>query len=46
MLTHRLTNIKNMSRIMVLEDGRIIEQGTYAELTVAGGRFHKMVAER
>lgn len=43
MLTHRLTNIKKMSRIMVLEKGRIVEQGTYAELTAAGGRFHRMV---
>jgi ABC-type multidrug transport system fused ATPase/permease subunit len=43
MLTHRLTNLKEMSRIMVLEKGRIVEQGTYAELTAAGGRFHRMV---
>jgi ATP-binding cassette subfamily C protein CydD len=43
MLTHRMTNLKNMSRIMVLEKGRIVEQGTYAELAAAGGRFHKMV---
>ncbi len=43
MLTHRLTNLKEMSRIMVLEKGRIVEQGTYAELTAAGGRFYRMV---
>ncbi len=43
MLTHRLTNIRQMNRIMVLENGRIVEQGTYADLTVAGGRFHRMV---
>jgi ATP-binding cassette subfamily C protein CydD len=43
MLTHRLTNLKKMSRIMVLEKGRIVEQGTYAELTAAGGAFHRMV---
>jgi ATP-binding cassette subfamily C protein CydD len=43
MLTHRLTNIKKMSRIMVLEKGRIVEQGIYGELTAAGGRFHRMV---
>jgi ABC-type multidrug transport system fused ATPase/permease subunit len=28
---------------MVLEKGRIIEQGTYAELTAAGGAFYRMV---
>lgn len=43
MLTHRLTNIKQADRILVMGKGRIIEQGTYAELTAAGGRFHRMV---
>ncbi|MEE4266248.1 MAG: cysteine/glutathione ABC transporter permease/ATP-binding protein CydD [Desulfobacteraceae bacterium] len=43
MLTHRLTNIQKMSRILVLEKGCIVEQGTYAELTAEGGRFHRMV---
>ena len=43
MLTHRLTHIREMSRILVLEKGRIVEQGAYAELTAAGGRFHRMV---
>ncbi|MBW2583288.1 MAG: ABC transporter ATP-binding protein, partial [Deltaproteobacteria bacterium] len=42
-LTHRLTNIKQANRIMVLENGRIAEQGTYSELTAAGGAFHRMV---
>jgi len=43
MLTHRLTNIKQADRIMVMDQGRIVEQGNYAELTAAGGRFHRMV---
>ncbi len=43
MLTHRLTNLKQADRIMVMDQGRIVEQGTYAELTAAGGRFHRMV---
>jgi len=43
MLTHRLTNIRQASRIMVLEKGHIVEQGTYNELTAAGGRFNRMV---
>lgn len=43
MLTHRLTNIRETSRIIVLEKGRIVEQGTYGELTAAGGRFNRMV---
>jgi len=41
-LTHRLTNIKHADRILVLENGRIVEQGNYSELMAAGGRFHKL----
>jgi ATP-binding cassette subfamily C protein CydD len=43
MSTHRLTNIQQADRIMVMENGRIIEQGTYADLTAAGSRFHQML---
>ena len=43
MSTHRLTNIQQMDRIMVIENGHIIEQGTYTELTAAGGRFPQFV---
>jgi len=39
MLTHRLANIEKADRIMVLQEGRIVEQGTYAELIEAGGVF-------
>ena len=46
MLTHRLTNIRQTNRIMVLEKGRIVEQGTYSELTAAGGRFYRMVNQK
>jgi ATP-binding cassette subfamily C protein CydD len=43
MLTHRLTNLRQTHRIIVLGKGRILEQGTYNELTAAGGKFHRMV---
>jgi ATP-binding cassette subfamily C protein CydD len=43
MLTHRLTNIRRMDRIMVLDRGRIVEQGPFSELTAAGGLFHQLV---
>jgi len=43
LLTHRLTNIRQASRILVLDKGRIVEQGTYDELSAAGGRFQRMV---
>ena len=46
MLTHRLTNIKHADRILVLENGRVVEQGNYAELMAAGGRFYRMVTRQ
>ena len=42
MLTHRLANIERADRIMVLEEGRIVEQGTYTELIEAGGAFQRL----
>ena len=42
MLTHRLANIEKADRIMVLEEGKIVEQGTYAELIEAGGVFQRL----
>ena len=42
MLTHRLTNIKHADRILVLENGCIVEQGKYAELMLAGGIFQRL----
>jgi ATP-binding cassette subfamily C protein CydD len=42
MLTHRLANIEKADRIMVLQEGRIVEQGTYAELIEAGGVFQRL----
>ena len=41
-IAHRLTTIKEMDRIIVLEDGKILEQGTFAELHAKHGRFHEL----
>jgi ATP-binding cassette subfamily C protein CydD len=44
MLTHRLINIRHADRILVLEKGCIVEQGSYSELMAAGGIFHRFAA--
>jgi ABC-type multidrug transport system fused ATPase/permease subunit len=41
-IAHRLTTIKEMDKILVLEGGRIIEQGSFAELDKKKGRFHEL----
>ena len=42
-IAHRLSTIKHCDRILVLDDGRIIEDGTYDELIARGGFFAELV---
>jgi ABC-type multidrug transport system fused ATPase/permease subunit len=44
MLTHRLSHVAQADRILVLEKGRITEQGRYAELMAARGVFYRLAA--
>lgn len=41
-IAHRLTTIKEMDKIVVIEDGEIIESGNFAELYSKKGRFHEL----
>ena len=42
-VAHRLSTIRNCSRILVLDHGQIIEDGTYEKLIEKGGMFAKLV---
>ncbi len=42
-IAHRLSTIAHADRIVVLENGRIIEQGRHEELMQASGRYRQMV---
>jgi ATP-binding cassette, subfamily B, bacterial len=41
-VAHRLSTIRNASRIVVLEHGKIVEMGTLEELLACKGKFSKM----
>ena len=42
-IAHRLSTIRNCDRILVLEGGRILEEGSYDELIARGGFFAELV---
>ena len=42
-IAHRLSTIKNCNRILVLDKGRIMEDGTYDELIAKNGFFAELV---
>ena len=38
-IAHRLSTVRNAARILVFEQGRVVENGTYDELVARGGTF-------
>lgn len=42
-ITHRLTSLRGVDRIAVLEGGRIVEEGDFETLVAAGGPFARML---
>ena len=43
LITHRLSTLAGMDRIVVLDGGRVVEQGTHAELLAAEGVYRRLV---
>ena len=41
-VAHRLSSIKQADRILVFEDGHIIESGSHEDLVVAGGTYQRL----
>jgi len=45
-IAHRLSTIKRADRILVIEDGKIAEMGTHAELLRQGGKYYQLYTKQ
>ncbi len=41
-IAHRLSTIRNADKILVIEEGKVTEEGTHAELVALGGSYARM----
>lgn len=45
-IAHRLSTVQNASRIIVLDEGKIIEEGTHYQLMEAEGAYYKLYSQQ
>ena len=45
-IAHRLSTVRKASRILVFDQGRIVESGTFDELVKTGGRFARLAQQQ
>jgi subfamily B ATP-binding cassette protein MsbA len=45
-VAHRLATVRHADRILVVQDGRVVEEGTHAELTARHGLYHRLAAQQ
>jgi subfamily B ATP-binding cassette protein MsbA len=43
-IAHRLSTIEHADRVLALDAGKLVEQGTHAELLAAGGLYARLHA--
>ena len=45
-IAHRLSTVKKADKIIVLEKGKVIEQGTHSELLLKQGYYYNLVVNQ
>ena len=45
-MAHRLSTVRNAHKIVVLNDGEIVETGTHQELTALKGYYYSLIKEQ
>ena len=43
-ISHRFSTVRKADRIIVLDDGQVVEQGSHDELVSAGGHYAELFA--
>jgi subfamily B ATP-binding cassette protein HlyB/CyaB len=43
-VAHRLSTVRGADRILTIEDGMVVEDGTHDSLVAAGGRYARLHA--
>jgi len=46
MVAHRLSTVESFDRIIMLENGKIAEEGSYTELMAKNGHFAQLVRKQ